>query len=391
MSSADIIKVAQIRGNGLSDRETKTWEYFPHNIVQTVFATYKNVYSQSNLPFPIVKVHASSDTFLSKNFFKYVYGQYQRMYGLEHLLGDFDIVHAGEIYNYYTYQAVLAKNRYPRLKVVATVWENSFGRFEYNYWPGFAAPPKYWRDRINTIIQKNAVGVDMFLPATQDAAELLFDLGVKKEKIQVITPGVIPADNLVSAQIPLLLKDKQVYLMVNRMVREKGVYDCMYGWRHYLAQEKQIKNKALVLVGEGPELPNLKRMASDWGMLDKNIFFISQLPYQQVLALYRGAYCLVLGSIPRPTWQEQFGYVLAESICAGTPVLATNSGAIADVVGRAGFLVPPAHPVALSRAFRELDNKLVYDQLKQACVKERQKFDVRSYAQKITSVYQSLM
>ena len=35
------IKVAEIRGNGLSDRETKTWEYFPKDIDISIFGARK--------------------------------------------------------------------------------------------------------------------------------------------------------------------------------------------------------------------------------------------------------------------------------------------------------------------------------------------------------------
>ena len=77
---------------------------------------------------------------------------------------NFDIVHAGEIINYYTYQAVAAKKLNKKLKVVATVWENSFGRFEYNYWPGFKTPPRYWRRQLTEIIKTNSAGVDKFYP-----------------------------------------------------------------------------------------------------------------------------------------------------------------------------------------------------------------------------------
>lgn len=390
MTGAAKITVAQIRGNGLSDRETKTWEYFPDHIVQTVFTTHKNVYAQSQLSFPMVKVRSSSDNVLTKNFYKYAFGQYQRLFGLEKLLAPFDIVHAGEIYNYYTAQAVAAKRRYPHLKVVATVWENSFGRFEYNYWPGFTIPPKYWREKIGAVIKQNATGVDMFLPATHDAAELLMDFGVKAKNIQVVTPGVIPVAAGTAAPIPPALQGKQIYLMVNRLVKEKGVYDCLYGWRRYLAHTADTKQKALVLVGEGPERPNLVRLAKEWGLLDTQIFFIPQLPYQQVLSLYKQAYCLILGSIPQTAWQEQFGYVLAEAICAGTPVVATDSGAIAEVVGAAGLLVPPAHPVALARTLQQLDDVHVYARLKAGCVAEQGKFAAKEYARQVTKVYETL-
>jgi len=383
------ITVAQIRGDGLSDRETKTWEYFPEDIVQTVFAARKNVYAQSVLPFPIITLPSSSDNFLLKNFYKYFFGQYKRMFGLEKKLAAFDVVHAGELYNYYTYQAVLAKKLNKNLKVVATVWENSFGRFEYNYWPGFKMPPLYWRRQINQVMKDNAAGVDMFLPATNDAAELLMDYGVEEKKIKVVIPGIIPAAASHASVLPPELAGKEFYLVVNRLVKEKGVYDVLYGWRRFLSKTISPDQKVLVIVGDGPERENMMRLVTEWGMTAR-IIFIRQLPYGEVLSLYKEAKCLILGSIPQSSWQEQFGYVLAEAICVGTPIIATYCGGIPEVVGKAGLLVPPAHPIALSNALVALDNPKVYGELKAGCEFEKKKFAVEEYARQVADVYRFL-
>src|SRR3989339_3350 len=378
------ITVAQIRGDGLSDRETKTWEYFSDDIVQTVFASRKNVYSQSALPFPIITLPASSDNFLFKNYYKYFFGQYKRMFGLEKHLAGFDVAHAGELYNYYTYQAVSAKKINKNLKVVATVWENSFGRFEYNYWPGFKIPPAYWRRQLKAVMDRNKDGVDKFLPVSQDAAGLLSDYGVADSQIQVVVPGIIPTPEG-KIVVPTQFAGKQIYLMVNRLVKEKGVYDVLYGWRIYLSKASDASRKLLVIVGEGPELGNMRRLVKEWQMENK-IAFVNQMPYSEVLGLYKGAQCLILGSIPRPTWQEQFGYVLAEAICAGVPIVATYSGAIPEVVGEAGLLVPPAHPIALANALLSTDDASVYNRLKTGCQKEAKKFAAESYARQVSDI-----
>lgn len=383
------ITVAQIRGDGLGDHETQTWKYFPDDIVQTVFMARKNVYAQSALPFPIIKMHTSSDNFLSKNFYKYFFGQYKRFFGLEKRLGEFDIVHTSELYNYFTCQAVAAKKSNKKLKVVTTVWENSFGRFEYNYWPGFKIPPLYWRRQLKEIMDKNKDGVDKFLPVSQDAAGLLLDYGVPEKKIQVVTPGIIPTPIVDKFALPPQFAGKEIYLMVNRLVKEKGVYDVLYGWRIYLSKLSDSSQKLLVVVGQGPELQNMKRIVGEWGFEDK-VIFISQLPYNEILAFYKGAKCLILGSIPRPTWQEQFGYVLAEAICAEVPIVSTYCGAIPEVVGEAGVLVPPAHPIALAHALESLDNPTVYSRLKAGCQKEMKKFAVEEYIRQVTDVYRSV-
>ena len=309
---------------------------------------------------------------------------------MEKKLANFDIVHTCEIMNYYTYQAVAAKKINKNLKVLVTVWDNSFGRFECNYWPGFKMPPRYWRRQITNIIKENAAGVDKFLPVTNDAAEMLKYYGAPEEKIQVVEPGIVLADLDTEITLPYQLAGKEVYLMVNRLVKEKGVYDCLFGWQMYLSKTKTAERKLLVIVGDGPERQNLRRIVDEQN-LKEHVVFIRQLSYNQMPAIYLAAKCLILGSIPNSTWQEQFGYVLAEAICAGVPIVATYCGAIPEVVGEAGLLVPPAHPIDLSNALLSMDNPVVYNKLKAGCKMEMERFSVEKYAKNISEIYRSLL
>jgi glycosyltransferase involved in cell wall biosynthesis len=143
------------------------------------------------------------------------------------------------------------------------------------------------------------------------------------------------------------------------------------------------------VIGQGPELQNMKKIAKDI-KIENQVVFLNHLPYNQVLTIFKEARCLILGSIPNPTWQEQFGYVLAESICAGTPVISTFSGAIPEVVGKAGLLVSPAHPIELSKALLQMDNVDVYKNLKKACNTEAERFSTQLYVQKVSDVYRQL-
>src|SRR5256885_3578871 len=55
-----------------------------------------------------------------------------------------------------------------------------------------------------------------------------------------------------------------------------------------------------------------------------------------------------------PVHREQFGRVLVEAMAAGTPVVGSSSGAIPEVIGDAGLVVPEGDPSALAEALDRL-------------------------------------
>ncbi|PFG44225.1 glycosyltransferase involved in cell wall biosynthesis [Isoptericola jiangsuensis] len=67
-------------------------------------------------------------------------------------------------------------------------------------------------------------------------------------------------------------------------------------------------------------------------------------------AFYRSLDVLAVPSLTTPGWVEQFGRVVVEAMACGTPVVASDSGALPDLVADAGLLVPPDDPAALAAA-----------------------------------------
>lgn len=68
-----------------------------------------------------------------------------------------------------------------------------------------------------------------------------------------------------------------------------------------------------------------------------NVEYQSELAMDKKIALYQGAFALLMPVL----WEEPFGLVMIEAMACGTPVVAFDRGAIAEVVehGKTGFVV----------------------------------------------------
>ncbi|WP_169337855.1 glycosyltransferase [Propionicicella superfundia] len=108
----------------------------------------------------------------------------------------------------------------------------------------------------------------------------------------------------------------------------------------------------LEVAGDGPERDALTALADELGIAGRVDFrghLGAQLP-----AFYRELDVLVVPSLPTKGWLEQFGRVVVEAMASGVPVISSASGALPEVVGDAGILVPPGDPDAIGRALTEV-------------------------------------
>lgn len=106
----------------------------------------------------------------------------------------------------------------------------------------------------------------------------------------------------------------------------------------------------LLVVGGGPELERLRRLAARVGLGDR-ARLPGELPGEAVTRAYRDAdlFCL-------PSLQEGFGIAFLEAMAAGLPVVACRAGAAPEVVdhGETGLLCPPRSVRDLARSLRRL-------------------------------------
>jgi glycosyltransferase involved in cell wall biosynthesis len=125
----------------------------------------------------------------------------------------------------------------------------------------------------------------------------------------------------------------------------------------------KVRDVDLVLAGDGPDAEKLRVLARQL-QLDGRARFLGPQPRQTVFELLRAADAVVLSS----KW-ENFPHVLVESLAVGTPVIATDTGGVGEIVrdGENGVLVPPGDADALAGAIRRyLDDDALQERLRAA-------------------------
>ena len=133
------------------------------------------------------------------------------------------------------------------------------------------------------------------------------------------------------------------FLFLGRLSPEKGVATLLRAWREDLGR--------LLVVGDGPEAPRLRRLAPS------GVEFVGAVPPEDARRFVADARAVLVPSI----WYEAFPRVVVEAYAAGVPVVASRIGALPEVVedGVTGLLVEPGDPVSWAAAIeRMLDDGL---------------------------------
>ncbi|MBC7261794.1 MAG: glycosyltransferase, partial [Chloroflexi bacterium] len=108
-----------------------------------------------------------------------------------------------------------------------------------------------------------------------------------------------------------------------------------------------------LLVGEGPIREQWLKRSKDMG-LEQRVIWVPTVPHAAVADYINAMDVLALPSLTTPRWKEQFGHVLIEAMACQVPVIGSASGAIPEVVGDAGIIVPEGDCDALARAIEHL-------------------------------------
>jgi glycosyltransferase involved in cell wall biosynthesis len=150
-----------------------------------------------------------------------------------------------------------------------------------------------------------------------------------------------------------------------------------------VASIRQRRDVRLTVIGAPKKDGDIARLARDLGF-NGALTFTGRIEYRDFARYYAEATLAVI-----PSLYEGFGMPAGEAMACGTPVISTSGGALPEVVGDAGVLVPPGDRGALEEAILYLlDSPEKRQELGQAGLRRVQNaFTWRHAALKTVDVY----
>jgi glycosyltransferase involved in cell wall biosynthesis len=192
------------------------------------------------------------------------------------------------------------------------------------------------RDFLPTAMRDNwRNAVDAYITPSESAKRKFIEGGLPADKITV-KPHFLPTDPGVGEG------DGDYAVFVGRLSFEKGVETLLAAW------EKLKAPLPLKMIGDGP-LADLVRASV---AKDPRITWLGRKSLNEIYDVVGRAKMLIFPS----QCYESFGRVAIEAYARGTPVVATDHGAMADVVdnGRTGLRFAPGSPQDLADRVQQL-------------------------------------
>lgn len=234
--------------------------------------------------------------------------------------------------------ALLRRWLVPRSKLILFTWQNI-------------------RRQVNPLVQIiarfNLANADGIIAGNRDAMAVIRAYGFRRPVMVLPQLGLDPDDFS-----PAYRQEKRAAYGLNRftvgyvgrLVEEKGLLVLLDAVR-------PLADVQMLLIGTGPLLTSIQKMASDPVWQDR-LILAGSLSHSETAQTLAALDVLVLPSLTRPHWKEQFGHVLIEAMAAGVPVIGSDSGAIPEVIGDAGLIVPEGNAAALHNTLIQLQADL---------------------------------
>jgi glycosyltransferase involved in cell wall biosynthesis len=176
---------------------------------------------------------------------------------------------------------------------------------------------------------------------------------------------------------------RKLITQVSWLIPEKGIPDLLQATNLLVAQDKDVQ---LVLVGDGAQLEEYQRLATQLGLNGYVTWAgLIQDPFAEGVYDAADVVCQV------SRWQEAFGWVLAEAMASQKPVIGTTVGGIPEIIqdGKSGYLINPGSPETLAEKLSQLlANEELRKQMGEAgCETVKTKFELQKNVARLIELY----
>jgi glycosyltransferase involved in cell wall biosynthesis len=203
------------------------------------------------------------------------------------------------------------------------------------------------RKQVESLVYRRANEVVVLSDAFRGI--VIDDFGILPGRVHVIRPGVDLErfrllDRTQARERLGLPREEKAVLSVRRLTSRVGLDVLLRAWR-----AAEIQKGTLHIVGTGPERDRLRALAGELGV-DQTVRFVGTVPDSELPLWYAAADLSVVPSIAL----EGFGLVVLESLACGTPVIASDTGGMAEVLPDLadGLVVPPGDTSRLAVALQ---------------------------------------
>ncbi|MBC7222915.1 MAG: glycosyltransferase family 4 protein, partial [Anaerolineae bacterium] len=224
---------------------------------------------------------------------------------------------------------------------VVTVYDLSFLRFPKAF--------RAWNRLYLTLFTRHSVRRARRVLAISERTkqDLVRWLGVPEEKVDVAPCGVgeafhpLPQEEVEAFRAARGLPE-QFFLFVGTLEPRKNLVAAFQALR--LLRERGQSPVLAVVGGRGWGYEETLRTLDEWD-LARHVLLTGFVPTDELVLWYNAATALVY-----PSLYEGFGLPALEAMACGLPGVASDRGALPEVVGQAGLLVDPTAPEALAEA-----------------------------------------
>ncbi|HNT34631.1 MAG TPA: glycosyltransferase, partial [bacterium] len=279
--------------------------------------------------FPVIALHAACQI-------KEVFHYYPALSETLHKLKPALLYLIEEHYSFVTFQALRWRERHsPKTAFAFRTWQN----IAKNY-----PVPFRWMERH---VLKRADGA---ISANQEGAAILQRKGLAG-KLAIIPDGVdtrrfnieVGLEKRVEILKRFQVQRESVPLIgfIGRLVPEKGLETLFRAFSEVSSEAR------LVMIGAGRMQKELEGLSRVLGIQD-SVLFADAVSRNDMPHWLAALDVLVLPSLSRPNWKEQFGRILVEAMACGVPVIGADSGEIPQVIGDGGVVFAQGDVLALS-------------------------------------------